>query len=457
MVSEENGSITPIVEGLDEGSWDVYQVGFVNCTVTGMYPGSGGGWRSDPLLTIPAGGVSVTTSQPVVFWLSVTIPSTATVGKLTFTNLKGVSVPISLTPWAGKLPSAWSIHHSFGEIWSFNIHYVENMYGSDFNQEVAQNYYNLMTDSLLPPDDLYQARPNTNFSFYNYLINSGAYLLNVGAIGQTVRGCPHPFTPEWVNQTIESIAPTVERILKANTTSKPYVYGFDEQPTSCEANIRSLFGAVKSRWGDKVLTVAALNWKEMPSDLPLDIWVLQYQTYNKTKASAWQASGHQIFLYHCIEPSGADYLNTFIEHNRTQGRQLYWYGAMNNVDGWLYYATDIWNSYPGTNHTPIKRIDGTPKTDFPPANYIWAPRTDIFANGDGQFLYPGVGGTAVPSARLLLQRDAVEDQVLLSAALKKDKTSTLNLIHKVVRGATDHTDDTLLLEDTRIAISKIVF
>jgi hypothetical protein len=44
------------------------------------------------------------------------------------------------------------------------------------------------------------------------------------------------------------------------------VYGYDEQPRSCESNIRKLFGAVKARW-PHVYTAAVLNWDEMPTDL----------------------------------------------------------------------------------------------------------------------------------------------------------------------------------------------
>eukprot|EP01064_Diplonema_japonicum_P031991 TRINITY_DN5913_c0_g1_i1.p1 TRINITY_DN5913_c0_g1~~TRINITY_DN5913_c0_g1_i1.p1 ORF type:complete len:515 (+),score=62.55 TRINITY_DN5913_c0_g1_i1:207-1751(+) len=452
VMSTTTTMLKPSVSLAVEASSKLYQVGYVNCTATTRYPGSGGGWRSDPLLEIPAEGIQITESQPVVLWLSVRITDPAVGGVLTVGD---VQIPISVVPWMAALPSNVEVHQSFGEIWSFDVTKVEQLYGPAYNETVARNFYDLMTDQLLPPDSLYKTAPYSNFTVYEYLINTGAYLLNIAAIGQAPTGCPNPYTPEWINATINSIAPTIDKILAFGGTTKPYVYGFDEQPISCEPNIRALYGAVKARWGDKVSTVAALNWKNMPIDLPVDIWVLQYQYYTLNQATAWQAAGHQIFLYHCIEPSGADYLNTFIEHNRTQGRQLYWYGAMHEVDGWLYYATDIWNAYPGTKHTPIKRINGSPMTDFPPANYIWAPRTDIFANGDGQFLYPGVGGMAVPSARLLLQRDAVEDVVLLKLALAKDKVQTMSIINKIVRSPTDHTDDPVQFEQARIAISKI--
>ena len=48
------------------------------------------------------------------------------------------------------------------------------------------------------------------------------------------------------------------------------------------------------------------------------------------------------------------------------------------------------------------------RTDWDPANYVWLPRHDIFANGDGYFLYPGPNGP-LPSVRLHNIRDGFED------------------------------------------------
>ena len=110
-------------------------------------------------------------------------------------------------------------------------------------------------------------------------------------------------------------------------------------------------------------------------------------------------------------------------------------------------------------------MDRSPRTDFDPSNYIWSPRTDIFANGDGQFLYPGVEASdditpsPVASARLDLQRDAVEDAYLLRLARKKLGVGpTSRLIQRLVRSPTDHTDDPVLLETVRreIAVAVLV-
>lgn len=186
-------------------------------------------------------------------------------------------------------------------------------------------------------------------------------------------------------------------------TKEAYVYGFDEQPQSCEANVRALFGAIKSKW-PFITTAAVLNWAGgLPVDLPVDLWILQYESpVNHSAWQAWKAAGKRRFWsdesspallavcasnfsavfvhrYHCIEPSGSAFLNTFIERPWIQGRLLYWLGAQEELDGWLYYATDLWNPYPGKEIHPIQLFPGSTLTNYDPGNYIWSPRTDIFA------------------------------------------------------------------------------
>eukprot|EP00755_Sulcionema_specki_P018301 Sspe_Gene.66551::Locus_39313_Transcript_1_1_Confidence_1.000_Length_1770::g.66551::m.66551 len=435
---------------------EVTQVGYVNCTKTKRYEGSGGGWHPDPLLPID-GPIAVVPNIATPVWLTIPIPSHPVSGTIAIDlGVVKYALPITLTPWKESLPTAERIHESFGEIWSFNAESVTEFYK---NRTVdISRFQSMLTDSLLPPDALYKQAPYANLSTYAYLANTGSYLLNLADIGTDPKGCPEPYDDKHVQTVLAMLEPAVESILEQRK-GVPYVYGYDEQSTACEANIRKLYGAVKERWGSKVLTVATLNW-EPPVDLPVDIWVLQYENYEKFNVSAWKAAGKKQYWYHCIEPSGEAYLNTFIERPRTQGRMLYWLAAANNVDGWLYYATALWRAYPGTEHTPIRKVKNTPMTDFNPANYIWSPRTDIFSNGDGQFIYPGEDSTGpipVASARLRLMRDAVEDQVLISMAkAKAGETKVNELIRKVVQSPTVHNDDPVLLEETRRQIAALL-
>ena len=436
------------------------QVGYVNTSTTTRYSPSGGGWRPDPLLELDAQGTLLEPAVTTPLWLSFTMPAASTNGTIVLqmgAAQQRMSVEVTLTVWEGlALPPPLELHRDFGEIWSWDVGDVETLYGSSFTNATAAAFREINTAALLPPDNLYKRVPYDDPAIYGYLRASGAYLLNLAALGSDARGCPTPYTDADVEAKLATIEAAVGAIGE-HPDVRPYVYGYDEQPRSCEPNIRKLFGAVKARW-PHVATAAVLNWPGgLPADLPVDIWIVQYEDWNATQAAAWQATpGKQLFGYHCIEPSGGAYLNTFIERPRTQGRQLYWLAVLRQLDGWLYYATDIWQPRPGAVHTPLRRLGRSSRTDFDPSNYIWSPRTDIFANGDGQFVYPGLGGAdgatpaPVASARLLLQRDAVEDAHLLRLArrtLGADKTAAL--IERVVRSPTDHTDEPLLLEATR--------
>jgi len=436
------------------------QVGYVNTSTTTRYSPSGGGWRPDPLLELDAQGTLLEPAVTTPLWLSFTIPAASINGTIVLemgAAQQRMSVEVTLTVWEGlALPPPLELHRDFGEIWSWDVGDVETLYGSSFTNATAAAFREINTAALLPPDNLYKRVPYDDPAIYGYLRASGAYLLNLAALDSDARGCPTPYTDADVEAKLATIEAAVGAIGE-HPDVRPYVYGYDEQPRSCEPNIRKLFGAVKARW-PHVATAAVLNWPGgLPADLPVDIWIVQYEDWNATQAAAWQATpGKQLFGYHCIEPSGGAYLNTFIERPRTQGRQLYWLAVLRQLDGWLYYATDIWQPRPGAVHTPLRRLGRSSRTDFDPSNYIWSPRTDIFANGDGQFVYPGLGGAdgatpaPVASARLLLQRDAVEDAHLLRLArrtLGADKTAAL--IERVVRSPTDHTDEPLLLEATR--------
>jgi hypothetical protein len=171
----------------------------------------------------------------------------------------------------------------------------------------------MMSDHLLPPDDLYKKKP-APIEDYKYLNKTGAALFNLADIGLDHVGCPKNYTAAQVEAVLQMLAPTVDAMDKLGLLDMPgrkaYVYGYDEQPISCEHNIRTLFGAVKKRF-PKVYTAAVLNWKGgLPADLPVDIWILQYEEYNAKNAQKWRnETGKPQYWYHCIEPSGSGELH----------------------------------------------------------------------------------------------------------------------------------------------------
>ena len=132
-------------------------------------------------------------------------------------------------------------------------------------------------------------------------------------------------------------------------------------------------------------------------------------------------------------------------------RLLYWLASAHPVSGWLYYSSVMWKRYPSSNSV-MSRLNGTASTNFDPANYIWLPRIDIFANGDGNFVYPGLSGP-IASVRLMNIRDGFEDAELFR---KLSLEEVGKVVSGLVRSATEYTLDPVLLEKQRILAAAMV-
>lgn len=446
-----------------------WQVGYVNCRPTTRYPGSGGGWRPDPLLP-PDDDDTVLleseTTQP--FWLSVKVPRDMPAGdyssRVLVTVLEThagstIAIPVELTVWNITLPELGA--SKFPAIFCFNSEALEHVYGRH-TSNMTRKYLDLFIDQRIAGNDLYTRVP-ANLSTAKYLADAGVQWLSlmdiygVAASGLNrditdLQGACLNFTQDLVDKALEILAPVVSAAENMDILDKMFVYGFDEAPSSCETSIRTIYAALKQKW-PKLKTVATVNWQPR-QDTPMDVWVLQYQMYNSDKAASWLKAGKQQWWYHCIEPSGLQYLNSFIERPQLETRLLFWLASSHDVAGWLYYSVAMWKRYP-LSHSLMNRINNTARTDFDPANYIWYPRTDIFANGDGNFVYPGADGP-IPTQRLHNLRDGFEDAELFKM-LPVDQVKSL--VQPLVRSATDYTIDPLLFERQRekaaIAVMKL--
>ena len=433
------------------------------CKHTTRYSDSGGGWRPDPLLD-PSGAVWLETGVTTVLWLSVSVPygiahgvyKGSTVFSISGHNVETLTqqIDVEMTVWNIDLPLLKDA--KFPAIFSFNVKQLNPVYGTA-SEELKHKFYSLLLDNRVGGDNLYTTTP-TDISDASFLASRGTTWLSLYDVYGVASGMHHQqngvclnFTDEMVQKVIDILTPVVAEYKTKELLSSMFVYGFDEVDKACEQSLRKIFGAIKSHWSD-LRTVAVLNWEGgLPADLPLDVWVLQYEEFNASEAAAWIASGKEQWWYHCIEPSNAQYLNTFIERPLMEARLLFWLACSQSVGGWLYYSVVMWNRYPASS-SPISRIDNTSRTDFDPANYIWYPRTDIFANGDGNFVYPGEDGP-VPSVRLHNLRDGFEDAELLRM-LKLDQAR--EIIQPLVLSPTNFSLDPMLLETQRSKAAALV-
>ena len=440
-------------------SW--WQVGYVYCKPTTRYPGSGGGWRPDPLLSPSNGGVVLESEITQPLWISVKIPNNfppGTYNSSVTVEMSGkegaaerITIPVMLTVWKIQLPLLSK--SKFPAIFSFNKNALNPVYGNNVT-DIAKKFEDLLIDQRMGGNNLYTTVP-TDLTEAKYLANAGVQWISLfdvyGASSNSrelqhamtdVRGACLNFTNDLIQKVIQILTPSITSAQQMNILDKMFVYGFDEAPAICEESIRNLYSALKQKWKN-IRTVATVNWLPDTS-IPLDVWVLQYEEYNQQEASKWMQSGKQQWWYHCIEPSGIQFLNTFIERPQLQTRLLFWLASAHEVSGWLYYSVVMWNRYPKSSQV-MHQLDGTARTDFDPANYIWYPRTDIFANGDGNFLYPGEDGP-IATVRLHNLRDGFEDAEMFQQIPIEKRN---NFTNPLVRSATDYTLDHKLFASQR--------
>ena len=436
-----------------------WQVGYVYCKHTTKYADSGGGWRPDPLLNPSSfNDIQLETGVTTPIWVSLKVPYGTAPGTYRGTMTLTISgqepevdiltkqVPVEATVWDIDLPQLKDA--KFPAIFSFYAGAIHPVYETAYEQ-IKQKFYSLFLEQRVGGSCLYVSKP-TNIKDATFLARGGATWINlvdVAFVAGLDSSCSN-FKDTMVQKVLDVLTPAVAEYQSKGLLENMFVYGFDEVRESCEQSIRKIFGAIKERW-PSLRTVAALNWYGgLPADLPLDVWVIQYHHFNYYTATVWTRSGKQQWWYHCIDPNQPQYLNSFIERPLMETRLLFWYACSHNVGGWLYYSTVKWQRRPSSSES-ISRINGTSRTNFDPANYIW---TDNFANGDGNFVYPGEDGP-VPSVRLHNLRDGFEDAELLHMLNPEEAKK---LVEPLVQSPTRFSLDSKLLEQQRNRAASLV-
>jgi len=435
-----------------------YQVGYVYTKQTGRVKGSGGGWRPDPLLEPSSNGVSVPAhfSQPL--WLTWHFSSSAPVQEQgeVLVKINGVvthRIPLSVKVGHVVVPSVWNA--SVKQLWGFQERYLEPIYGSPVPPSILSQFQELLSSHRVPvpakPED-YSKRATPIITFpLPYVANTmpdGTEYAN----GATFPNCQSgSLSPLEMDKAVALVRKQVNDLVKQGW---PYVYGYgkDEPDAACANLLRQAYARFKEIPNLKI--IAATNWDGdlMKPDYPMDAWVQLYHRYNDTAAKAWVDAGKEMWGYHCIEPSESDFMNLFIERPLIHSRLLFWLAAQRHYNGWLYWVDNLWRSCPEAGASARHALRSMNSThtalmDFPAESYIWCPQiTDIFANGDGYYVYPGEHGP-INSQRLQQIRDGLEELELFR--MLPDKSSIAELTKSLVRGPTDWTDDPTKLRSVR--------
>ena len=400
------------------------------------------GWWPDPLLEVERFDLDPNVTQPI--WITVYVPKGTNSGsyqgvvRLVIGEEILAQIPITLEvwpldiPWPGKVKTAFSFFYTYpGAKDTEEFNFMDKIYGK-FTPEIRDRYFDFLAKHRIPADMLYLKKQPRPVEDYELCIKEGA--LNQNLLYVTEK-------PEDINSTIKKLEPLVEEFKRKGLIRYFYVYGFDEKKKSIIPVLSKVFGAIKQRWPELRTMAVPGNWAPVPN-MPIDIWVCNFNCEIPDGKKRWIDSGKEYWWYHSCTPYK---LNSFVEWPAIHIRLIMWMAAKERIDGYLYYCGDLWNHSGGLRKI-VKMIGPGPRINFDPATYK-------HYNGDGSLYYPGPKGP-LSSIRLENFTDGFEDWEMFiqlrKKALKTGKTDVAeSLIRKLIRNKDDFTVDPELLEKTR--------
>lgn len=383
VLVDNSASTTPLLLTLPTITWEgngttppsgvsatPYFLTYMHTEKSPRYAGSAAGWYAESLLpwpTTPGITVPGSSSLSVVWSFNVSAGATPGVFNGSVSVGSGPTLPFSLTVWGLTIPSIAS--SPFKTIYAFSSSVLNTVYKPlspefDFNS-TQERYYADLAAARFPSTNIYAQKPLELWE-YQQLASLGSNVLILadisslpfegggwqGGKGRRQRerqqqlqhssitagdSCP-TFSPAYIASMVQLLNATWVGLGKLGLQQYATVYGFDEIDASCEPSVRQLFTAAKAAFPG-VKTLSAIDWASVPLDLPLDTWILQYQLVTPAIAQAWVGAGHELGVYHCIEPSQPGYLNTFVERDLIEARLLFWYDYLLGVTSHLYYVS----------------------------------------------------------------------------------------------------------------------
>ena len=419
------GSIAGEVSG-------VFAASNISCDVTGYvrttrkppYQVAGGpdralrdpaiGWWPDPILDF-LDGVDIRDLDVQSFWIRVHCPAGQPAGTyrgalvVSAKGVKPVRVPFSVRVNGFVLGrvSALPLSVAFGPCPTFQSEGPEGIAAAKALQADPLSPVNIwrrhesewvsfLADYLIPQDNLY-LRSDTNFLFTARRLKDEGRpgRINLGYWGMPASTSEADIAA-WREETIPRLVAMRDLAAELGILDLAYAYGCDEVTPrdfpEIAAAVRELHAALP---GIPLCTTAQDDTMGMGSELNgIDWFVPKISKFDSAKAAASRDAGHKVWWYTCCEPH-APYPNFFIECPGIEPRLLMGAQAVRHrPDGFLYYATSLWNS---------KRcIEDGPFTD-------WDPRSWTTYHGDGSWTCAGPDGTPLPTIRLENFRDGLED------------------------------------------------
>lgn len=426
-----------------------------------------------PPLALPA---TLEAAKNFPLWITFSIPSGtpagdySTVMRMTFQSQQGTQteeVPIQLRVWNIDLPEKNHVETAFGYSPGTSWRYHGVSSDSD-KRKINDLYFQLLSDYRISP---YRPAPMDDYAI-SFVVdkekpeNSHAKIdferfdremervlekfhftglsLSLPGMGWGTfheRGGPSiqgygEETPEFQAMFSSMVRQIESHLREKGWLDMAYVYWFDEPEPRDYDFVRDGMNLIKKYAPDlptmlteepsvKTITENALG--------KVDIWCPVTPNFSEENAKLCRANGERFWWYVCCWPH-APYCTEFIDHNAVEMRTWLWQTWKYDVKGILIWASNWWTSdtaFPDWNspqnpyEDPMSYVSG----------YSVPKGTKRFwGNGDGRLYYPPLSCATpsktpnfelpVPSIRLAMLREGIEDYEMLYLLQEKLKNAT---------------------------------
>jgi hypothetical protein len=371
------------------------------------------GWHPDPLMPFNAAvdikGGEI--SRP--FWITVYVPEDASPGIYTGTisceseGESGPSVSVKLNVWDFELPTEPHLKtHTWDGMETFNDFYNVD----EIPVEWYLNFCEVLLKNKLSPGfagvNYVNQKPDADGNFdFSKVEQVLEFCMERGLTRYSMIQMRKGFyTPEEKKEVYHFVHEYAKFLRNKGWIDKALIEVWDE-PTIVR------LPAVIQR---------AKDLREMDPDLKLQLFAFGHKEFDFWKPEAkqyglvdlidiwapWplvespesQANGVEIWSYFCtLARSNAP--NFYTESPPIYKRSIAWHSWMFGIDAFEHWSTISYsrNTFPGK-----------PVTEKWP-NRLWDSRTYMNFHGEGQLVYPGPDGICIPSLRLEVFRDGMDD------------------------------------------------
>jgi len=398
-----NGAMLPA------GNIQCWFEGYVK-TRTPAYPVDYVGWYPDPLLPLQPFDAIQGQVQPL--WVTVFAPAGAAPGDYTGTitlrpeGQPAGTVSLTLTVWNFALPLRGKLKTAFSMLFRNDIPRWYGFPDGTVPHDFLLKYYDLLLEHRLSPTSLYLSDTWPAREDLDYCLQRGLNSINLKCVADP-SDADLAYLKDWANY-----------LRGKGLLDMAYVYGFDEVQPDRYGELANAWGKIKQAIPDlkRCCTVT-------PNDKLkglIDIWVPLTASYDFSTAERFRREGNEVWWYICCGPQHP-YANWFIDYPATDARALFWATWKYRVTGFLYYEIAMWrtNLITAPSSDDSEQPPGDPEAiagikagkrwpDIP-----WNTWTFSRFNGDGLLVYPGPNQTPLPSLRLEVIRDGIEDYEML--------------------------------------------